>query len=231
LARLIIGNFEGPNGNLTVVSGTADGAHAVRGRVKGEPTRSDSELVACARAGEREAFEAMYQRYHAGIYQFARAMTGSTSLAEDITQEVFLALIRGLDGYDDTRGALNTYLYAIARNVSRHRLRRERRFVGLELWTRMDPGTNEDPLQPVMQVQTVARVRAFIRALSARYREVLILCDLQGLSYEEAATVLNIRIGTVRSRLHRARQQLAARMTHADLLCAPVGERARKCLI
>ena len=213
------------------MSGTADGAHAVRGRVKGEPTRSDGELVACARAGEREAFEAMYQRYHAGIYQFARAMTGSTSLAEDTTQEVFLALIRGLDGYDDTRGALNTYLYAIAVKVRGHRIRRERRFVGLELCTRMDPGTNEDPLQPVMQVQTVARVRAFIKALPARYREVLILCDLQGLSYEAAATVLNTRIGTVRSRLHRARQQLAERMTQADLLCAPTGERARKCLI
>lgn len=211
--------------------GEATDARSAGTSVEGEPRPPDAELIARARAGERDAFGAIYQRYHAGIYQFARAMTGSTVLAEDVTHEVFVALLRGLDRYDPARGALSTYLYAIARNVSRHRLRRERRFVGFELWTRKEQGTSEDPLQPVMQAQTAARVRAFVKALPASYREVLVLCDLQGLSYEVAAAVLNVRIGTVRSRLHRARQQMAKRLVQADVCAVPVGQRARRCLI
>jgi RNA polymerase sigma-70 factor (ECF subfamily) len=193
-----------------------------------EPTSPDGTLVARAIAGEREAFGAIYQRYHAGIYRFARAMTGSSALAEDVTQEVFLELMRTLDRYDSTRGALSTYLYAIARNVSRHKLRRERRFVGFDARVGEEPESTDDPSQALSQSETVARVRVFIRGLSSRYREVLILCDLQGLTYEGAAAVLDTPVGTVRSRLHRARQQLAERLRQAD---APSHQKARTCLI
>ena len=129
-------------------------------------------------------------------------MTGSTTLAEDVTQEVFLELIRTLHRYDATRGSLSTYLYAIARNISRHRLRRERRFVGLEIHPGGEPESTDDPSGPLTRSQTVARVRLFVRGLSSRYREVLVLCDLQGMSYEQAAAVIDKPVGTVRSRLH-----------------------------
>jgi RNA polymerase sigma-70 factor (ECF subfamily) len=143
----------------TRVSGSAAG-----------PTPSDDGLVVRARAGERDAFAAIYHRYHVGIYQFARAMTGSTTLAEDVTQEVFLELMRTLDRYDSSRAALSTYLYAITRNVCRHKLRRERRFVGFDLGVAGEPESADDPSYPVQRSQTVARVRALARAVrSARH--------------------------------------------------------------
>jgi len=194
-------------------------------------TSADEALVQRALAGEREAFGALYQRYHVGIYRFARAMTGSTAMAEDVMQEVFLELMRTLNRYDAARGSLGTYLYGIARNVSRYRLRRERRFVGFDQWMRREPAVDQDPSRAIAQSQEVARVRALIKGLSSRYREVLILCDLQDFSYEAAAAMLNVRIGTVRSRLHRARQQLAYRLTQADRAISPVGGGAQKCLI
>ena len=194
------------------------------------PTSTDDELVVRALAGERDAFGAIYLRYHGAIYRFARAMTGSTALAEDVTQEVFVTLIRTLSRYDPTRAPLRTYLYAIARNVSRYRLRRERRFVELDA-TVNEPRTLVDPSHAIQQSQTVARVRLFIRALSSRYREVLVLCDLQGLSYEEAAEVIKIPVGTVRSRLHRARLQLEERLVKADAVPVSATQRPRTCLI
>jgi RNA polymerase sigma-70 factor (ECF subfamily) len=91
--------------------------------------RSDGDLIAAAAAGDRDAFAVLYQRHHLGVYRFARTMTGSTTAAEDVTQEVFLAFMQGLDRYDEGRGVLSTYLYGVARNVSRHRLRKEARLV------------------------------------------------------------------------------------------------------
>ena len=189
------------------------------------PTPADAELVARARAGDREAFAAIYHRHHAGIYRFARAMTGSTAMAEDVTQEVFVALIGEFERYDPSRAGLGTYLYAIARNMCRYKLRRERRFVALEIATAKLPSTTDDPSRAMMQTQAAAKVRIFITGLSLRYREVLILCDLQELSYEQASVVLNVPVGTVRSRLHRARRLLADRLTKDPIFQAPRAER------
>lgn len=215
----IKGNFAAGHINLTIVCPTA-----------GEPTLPDGELVARAVAGDRDAFSAIYERYHAGVFRFARAMTASTVIAEDVTQEVFLAFMRALHRYDAERGSLSTYLYAIARNISRYRLRVERRFVGFDPDVN-EPRSTDDAASQMSQTQTVARVRAMIRALPSRYREVLILCDLQGLTYEEAARAVDAPIGTVRSRLHRARQQLAQRVTQADAPAPYLGETVRRCLI
>lgn len=140
-------------------------------------------------------------------------MTGSIAAAEDVTQEVFLAFMQGLDKFDEGRGALSTYLFGFARNISRHRLRREIRFVGPDKEREtesQDPA--DDPAQVAVRIESARRVRRLIRGLSSRYREVLILCDLEELSYQDAATILGTRVGTVRSRLHRARQMLAERL-------------------
>jgi RNA polymerase sigma-70 factor (ECF subfamily) len=195
-----------------------------------EQPPEDGELLAKAAAGEREAFVAIYRRYHGGIYRFARSMTGSTAIAEDVTQEVFLALMRDITRYDPERAPLGTYLYAIARNVTRYRLRKERRFVVLDVGAVDEPRASDDPEQAMMRSQTVKKVRAYIMGLSSRYREVLILCDLNGLSYEEASAILNTRIGTVRSRLHRARKQLAERIARADGPWKAHQRKGRKCL-
>ncbi|HYE87846.1 MAG TPA: RNA polymerase sigma factor [Vicinamibacterales bacterium] len=177
----------------------------------GDAPLADDELVQHAIAGDREAFLSIYQRHHDGIFRFARAMTGSTATAEDVAQEVFLLFLRELQRFDPARGSLATYLFAIARNVCRHRLRKEQRFVSLDR-PEDRASSGSDPVASMVAAETVTRVRLFIRALPSRYREVLILCDLQGLSYLEAARILNAPVGTVRSRLHRARQRLGERL-------------------
>lgn len=78
--------------------------------------RSDGDLIGAAAAGDRDAFATLYQRHHLGVYRFARTMSGSATAAEDVTQEVFLAFMQGLDRYDETRGSLRTYLYGTVRS-------------------------------------------------------------------------------------------------------------------
>lgn len=185
---------------------------------------SDLELVERARGGEREAFGFLYRRYQACVYRFVRAMTGSSPLAEDVVQEVFLALLRDLDRYDPSRAALRAYLFGIARNLSRYKLRGLRRLVPLD--DTDEAAGSEDPAATLSANDETRHLRRSIRALPARYREVVILCDLQEFDYAEAALVLTVPIGTVRSRLHRGRQLLIRRMRRSDGLAV-----ARRCLI
>lgn len=181
----------------------------------GDAALTDGDLVQRAIAGDRDAFLAIYQRHHPGIFRFARAMTGSMAIAEDVVQDVFLVFLRELQRFDPARGSLATYLFAIARNVSRHRLRKERRFVALDRPEERQ-SSGADLVASMVASETATRVRRLIRALPSRYREVLILCDLQGLTYEETARVLNAPVGTIRSRLHRARMRLAERVEMTD---------------
>jgi RNA polymerase sigma-70 factor, ECF subfamily len=177
-----------------------------------EPT--DTELVERALAGEREAFEALYHRYQAIVYRFARVMTGSPSVAEDVTQEVFIALMRDLARYKPQRAGLSTYLYGVAHNVTRARLRREQRFVNLDKMpvARSERAGSDDPSAALARSEDLLRLRKAIVSLPSRYRAVVILCDLQGLSYADAAAVINAPVGTVRSRLHRGRSLLVERL-------------------
>jgi RNA polymerase sigma-70 factor (ECF subfamily) len=186
----------------------------IRVPVEDAAERSDPELVERARGGEREAFGFLYRRHQAYVYRFARAMTGSASLAEDIVQEVFLALMRDLDRYDSSRAALRTYLFGIARNLSRYKLRGLRRLLPLD--DADEAATTEDPAAALSATDETRHLRRCVRGLPARYREVIVLCDLQELDYAETAVVLNVPIGTVRSRLHRGRQMLLDRMRRSD---------------
>jgi RNA polymerase sigma-70 factor, ECF subfamily len=185
---------------------------------------SDPELVERARGGEREAFGFLYRRHQAYVYRFARAMTGSSPLAEDIVQEVFLVLMRDLDRYDPSRAALRTYLFGIARNLSRYKIRTLRRLLPLDHAD--DAAGSEDPSAALSANDETRHLRRCVRGLPARYREVIVLCDLQELDYTETAVVLNVPIGTVRSRLHRGRQLLIERMRRSDGLLA-----GKRCLI
>jgi RNA polymerase sigma-70 factor (ECF subfamily) len=175
---------------------------------------ADTELVRRAIAGERDAFEALYHRYQAVVYRFARAMTGSPSMAEDVTQEVFVVLMRDLARYEPQRAGFSTYLYGVAHNITRARLRREQRFVNLdELSTeKSERAGSDDPSAALARSEDLLRLRTAIVSLPSRYREVVILCDLHGLSYAEAAGALNVPVGTVRSRLHRGRNLLVERL-------------------
>lgn len=171
---------------------------------------SDEELIERALRGEREAFALLYGRHQAPVYRFARAMTGSSSLAEDVVQDVFLTLMRDLGRYDVARGALRTYLFGIARNIARHKARTVRRLLSL---TEIDDWAGiDDPAEAFAVAQETLQLRRCLSALPSRYREVIVLCDLQELDYAETATVLGVPVGTVRSRLHRGRQMLLERL-------------------
>ena len=177
-------------------------------------------------SGEREAFALLYRRHHAIIYRFACAMTGSTAAAEDVVQDVFLVLMRDLDRYDPERAPLRTYLLGIARNVVRFRSRSVRRLVSLDYARQAACADNLDTA--LSASDDTRHLRRCLGALPRRYREVIVLCDLQELDYADAATILDVPLGTVRSRLHRGRQMLLERFCRRQ--DAPVPD-AKKVLI
>jgi RNA polymerase sigma-70 factor, ECF subfamily len=177
----------------------------------------DDELVRRAQGGEREAFALLYRRHHPVIYRFACAMTGSAAAAEDVVQDVFLALMRDLERYDRDRASLRTYLVGIARNVIRFRSRSVRRLLSLD--QAGEAASADDPGAALSASEDTRHLRRCLGALPGRYREVIVLCDLQELDYADAATALGIPVGTVRSRLHRGRQMLLERFRRQD---APV---------
>ena len=170
--------------------------------------------------GEEAALTQLYQRRQPGVYRFALQMCGSQALAEDITQEVFIVLIRDGQTFDPARGSLAAFLMGVARNLLLRRLQRERFYAPLE----DDAGTESasqailtttGPLEDFSRAEAVTSVRRAVLALPVRYREVVVLCDLQEMSYLEAAEILGCAIGTVRSRLHRARSLLIEKLRPA----------------
>jgi RNA polymerase sigma-70 factor, ECF subfamily len=181
---------------------------------------NDGDLLRRMLAGDEEAFTALYQTYQAGIYRFARQMTGEAGLADEVTQEVFLTLMQQGRSFDARRGSLRAWLYGIGRNCIRRCLERERPYVGLESEEREentaellpDPCVPDDGLAGLSSRETVEQVRRAVLALPAGYREAVILCQLHELGYAEAAQIMSCPVGTVRSRLHRARELLAPRL-------------------
>ncbi|MFN7929239.1 MAG: sigma-70 family RNA polymerase sigma factor [Blastocatellia bacterium] len=179
---------------------------------------SDEELLRLMLAGDGGAFAVLYQRWGAQVYRFALRLSGMEALAEDVMQEVFLTLLREGQQYTG-RGSFAAYLLTITRHSTLRRLQRERRFVALE----KDDEEGEDlpvelltaeadPLRELTRNEQIDAVRAAVLALPLHYREVVLLCHLHELSYAEAAQVIGCEMGTVCSRLYRARALLAERL-------------------
>ena len=169
------------------------------------------ELLRRAGIGDEDAFAALYGRFQGSVHRFAWRMTGSRETAEDVTQETFLALLRGTGRYDAARGPLGAYLYGIARNLLARRLGSDRPYVALAAGAEDALRATDIGADPERQ-RAVGTIREAVLRLPVHYREVVVLCELQGLPYEEAAAALECPVGTVRSRLHRARALLAARL-------------------
>jgi len=160
--------------------------------------------------GDEAAFTALYRRRHGEIYRFALQMSGSAATAEDVTQEVFLTLMREGHKYDTRKGTLRAYLYGIARNKAARAMRNNKEDC---LEAAKDPsGGTEGPLEATQRNQEIQAVWEGVLALPPHYREAVVLCDLHEVSYEEAAQALGCAVGTVRSRLHRGRQLLAQKL-------------------
>lgn len=176
----------------------------------------DEELLQQMMAGDEGAFIVLYRRWQASIYRFALRMCGSEALAEDVTQEVFMILMREGGRYDSSKGSLSAYLYGIARFQVLRKMQRERTMVSMDddesEVTEEMMATSFDPLLDLSRAETVQSVRDAIGVLPVHYREVVVLCELHEMSYADAAEVLGCAIGTVRSRLHRARGLLVDKL-------------------
>ena len=169
--------------------------------------------------GDANAFEALYDRRQGGIYRYALRMTGSESIAEDVTQEVFLSLMRDRSDYQASRGSVKSYLYGMARHRLLRLLDREKALVSFdgtgsaaEDAAHDDLRSPHDPFVDLARDEVIDLVRQAILALPAHFREVIVLCHLQEMNYADAAEVINCPIGTVRSRLARARTLLGSKL-------------------
>lgn len=180
-----------------------------RKRLDGEST--DEQLHRAALAGSQEAMAALYRRHGGLVYRFTLRMSGNASVAEEVTQEVFLALLTQIDRFDAARGALSTWLCGIARRkLWKHLERSKDALLDFDEETAAElPCTDDGPAETLLRQEAVAAVRAGMEELPPLLREVVILCALEEMSYEEAADVLAVPVGTVRSRLHRAKARLA----------------------
>ena len=173
---------------------------------------TDSDLLRRSWRGEEEAFAILYRRHHGAVYRFALQMSGQSALAEEVTQEVFLLLMSG-SAYDPKKGALPAFLYGVARNLVLQALRRERVFgsniedAAGELSEPAAP--DEDLLSGLTRAEEAEMLHQAILSLPEPYREAVVLCELHELDYLEAAEIVGCPVGTVRSRLHRARVLLA----------------------
>ena len=177
----------------------------------------DDVLLRRSAKGDEDAFAEIYRRYQARLYRFALRMTGSAWAAEEVVQDVFMTLVREPKKYDPRRGALGAFLYGIARNRVMKQLERAPRELPLE----DSDGTCRansfatDPMTPAHWAELRERreqVRTAVLELPIEFREAIVLCDLEEMSYEEAARVLDCPVGTIRSRLHRGRALLLAKL-------------------
>ncbi len=168
---------------------------------------SDEELVKRLARGDHYAFEAIYDRCRIPVFRFALHMSGSREIADELTQETFLFLIRNPLTYSGEKGALLGFLLGVTRNLIR-RTRRDK-VEGLPIEQDGveemlgETGGEDSPLDRAIRNQSVDALQAALLRVPQAYREVIVLCDLQELSYAEASSILAIPLGTVRSRLHR----------------------------
>ena len=179
----------------------------------------DQTLLRRMLSGDEEAFAALFRRHQQEVYRFALHMCGSHAVAEDVTQEVFLILMKSGDRYDPARASVRSFLYGIARNcVKRHRERGGRYVpIGEGVAGAKDNPYNPasasgNPFSALSQSEQIASVRQAVLSLPVPYREAVVLCELQELSYAEAAAAAGCSVGTIRSRLHRARAILVKKL-------------------
>lgn len=173
------------------------------------PVITDENLLKRAAAGDESAFKSLYERHRPPVFRFAYRMLNSAALAEEVTHDCFLGLIREPSRFDPTRAALRTYLFAAARNLALKHLRRYADHESYDEAAASLPDVLEDgPLQTVLRAEAAGAVRRAVVALPEAQREVIVLFEYEGLSLAEVAAVVGADTGAVKSRLHRARQRL-----------------------
>jgi RNA polymerase sigma-70 factor, ECF subfamily len=194
-----------------------------------DPTH-DLTLLTEMRRGSAGAFEQLYRRHQGPLYRFALLRCGSAATAADIVQEVFLALLNDTLNFDPSRGVLQGFLFGVTRNLLLKQHESTRRYVS-NSHAPESVDTEDDvldasagPLERLLNVEAAEEVRNALQQLSPHYRDVVILYEMHDLSYVEIAQICGIDLGTVRSRLSRARAKLAEilKPTFSDSVPTPL---------
>ena len=199
--------------------------------------RSDEDLIlACQGAKpehKRRAVGILAERHFAGLTSYLTSIVHDRNIAEDLVQESFIRVYRKVDDYRPI-ARFSTWLYRIGRNLAFNEIRnRKKRPVlalnkpvteeGTEVIALL-PGTSASPIELLERQEHAECIRKMIMEIPDPYREVLVLCDLQKLSYQECADTLDIKLGTVRSRLSRARAHFLSKVRSVTALGQPSSE-------
>lgn len=184
----------------------------------------DPVFIEKLKAGDAAAFEALVDRYSGDLYALLYRLTQNAEEARDLTQDTFLRVIRSIGGFRG-QSELRTWLYRIAVNESRNRYRwwkRRRRDSTISLDATIGDsdtaihetlsGPSADPEQETLSHEREYALKAALLELPEVYREAVVLCDIEGLTYEETAAALGIGLGTVKSRISRGREELRRRL-------------------
>ena len=181
----------------------------------------DNECMARLARGDANALRELYQRHGGALLRFSSAMCRSRQAAEDMVHDTFVALLREPLNFDPALGSVFGYLCGVLRHrVSRH-FRHEKRWVALDTDNDSSPAHSLDEDGPADEIARSEITAAFRRAmleLPLQHREVISLCDLEELPYATVAGILSCPVGTVRSRLHRARALLTLRLASLELI-------------
>ncbi|HLG96978.1 MAG TPA: RNA polymerase sigma factor [Bryobacteraceae bacterium] len=181
---------------------------------------SDDDLLRLVAAGDESAFLTFYRRHQSAVFRFALQMSGKPEIAEEVTQDVFMVVMRAPKQFDSRRGSAAAFLYGIARNFVMRSLEREKPY--LTVLDDPDHGyygqlaAEEDIARDMVSGERIESLRKAVLALPPAYREVVVLCDLHEMDYAQAAGILGCAVGTIRSRLHRARALLMEKMRAAE---------------
>ncbi|HEY6970446.1 MAG TPA: RNA polymerase sigma factor [Candidatus Angelobacter sp.] len=181
-----------------------------------ESPPNDQQLLRQLARGDESAFSALYERYQGPLFRFALHMSGNSAIAEEVTQEAFMLVIANPTNYDPAKGTVAGYLFGIARNLTRRSMEQHHNHVPLPEEALGEDAANIcddlDLLTELTQAESIEYLRKAVLALPEQYREVVVLCELEEMTYPEAAAILECSEGTVASRLHRAKAMLQTKL-------------------
>jgi len=174
------------------------------------PERTTDELLLQKSVeGDQAAFLELYDRYRQPIFRFAYRLLGSVEIAEDVTHDCFLSLIRKPDNFRPERASLKTYLYAAARNLALKHFRNQGRETGMdEVAEEPQESPRRGPLRRLLDEELATQVRDAVLNLPPMQREALVLFEYEGLSLSEVAEIAGTDVGAIKARLYRAREGL-----------------------
>ena len=175
---------------------------------------ADAALLERARRGDEVAFSELYSRHQRAIFRFAIYMCGADA-ADDVVQDTFMSVLLKPARYDASKGAVISYLLGTARHLMLRRLSGSRAVSLVEFTEDMNVESSidhETPLEDFARQETIEVVRAAVQSLPPAHREVIVLCELEEMDYTEAANIMQCPVGTVRSRLNRARTLLSRKL-------------------